>query len=131
MSSSNVSSVSLLFGALCIPRTDSGETSRRDSGDVAGNVPHRSRRKVSGWPHINSRQTLQEIHCAAFSHARMTVNHHVFAQSLRICFTAKQGQCNSRVALNIPDFFMRRQVADYELFIFYSDPHYGHLRTSV
>src|SRR5262245_28200501 len=131
MSSSNVSSVSLLFDAFCIPRTDPGETSRRDSSDVTRNVPHRSRRKVSGWPHINSRQTLQEIHRATFGHPSITVNHYIFAQPLRICLIAKQGQRDSRVALNIPDFFMRRQVADYELFIFYSDPHYGHLRTSV
>src|SRR5258705_449577 len=36
-----------LLGALCIPRTDPGETCRRDSGDVTGSVPHRNRRIVS------------------------------------------------------------------------------------
>src|SRR4029077_10435629 len=120
-----------LLGALCIPRPDPGETDRRDSSDVTWSVPHRSRWILSIWSQIDSGQALQEIHCAAFGHARGTVNHHVFAQPFRVCLIAKQGQRNSRVALNVPNLFMRRHVADYELFVFYSDPHHGDLRAAV
>jgi hypothetical protein len=74
---------------------------------------------------------LQEIHRAALGHARVTVNHYVFAQPLRIGLIAKQGQRDSRVASNIPDFLMRRHVADYELLLFYSNPHHGDLRAAI
>jgi hypothetical protein len=51
--------------------------------------------------------------------------------SLRIHLIAKQGQGDSPVVSNVPDFLTRRHVADYELFGFYSDPHHGHLRAAV
>jgi len=46
-------------------------------------------------------------------------------------FYRKQGQRDSRIALKVPDFVMLRQMPDYELFMLYSDPHYGDLRTAV
>jgi len=128
---SNVSSVSQLFSALCIPRTDAGEMGRCYSGDVTGNVPHCRRWIDSIRSQIDPGQSLQEIGGAAFGHARVTVNHYVFAQPLRICLIAEQGQRDSRVVSNVPDFLMRRHVADNELFVFYSDPHYGDLRAAV
>jgi hypothetical protein len=94
----SIVSVSQLFGALYIPRTDAGEMGRRDSGDVTGNVPHCRRWIDSIRSEIDSRQALQEIRGAAFGHARVTVNHHVFAQAFRIDFIAAQRQRDSRVA---------------------------------
>src|SRR5262249_24856139 len=126
-----ICSFTTLLGALRIPPTDGGEMGRCYSGDVTGNVPHCRRRIDSIRSEIDPGQTLQEINCAALRHARVTVNHDVFAQPLRICLIAKQGQRDSRVALNVPDFLMRCHVADYELFIFYSDPYYGDLRAAV
>src|SRR5215470_10095901 len=124
-------SSSLSLAALCIPRTNPREMNRCDSGDVTRDVPHRSRRKINIWAQIDPGQALQEIHCAALRHARVTVNHDVFAQPVCVYLIAKHGQRDSRVALNVPDFLMRCHVADYELFVFYSDPHHGDLRAAV
>ena len=49
-----------LLSALRSPRSNPGETVRRDSGDVTRDVAHRGRRKISLRPEINFRQPLVE-----------------------------------------------------------------------
>src|SRR5207249_679648 len=128
---SNVSSVSQLFSAFCIPRPDPGETDQRDSSDVTRNVPHRSRWIDSIRSQIDPGQALQEIGGTAFGHARVTVNHYVFAQPFCVRLIAKQRQRDPRVASNVPHFLMLCHVADYEFFVFYSDPNHRDLWSTV
>src|SRR5580765_5473858 len=128
---SNVSSVSQLFSALRIPRTDASEMGRCYSGDVTGNVPHCRRWIDSIRSEIDSGEALQEIRRTALGYARITVNHDVFAQSVCVYLIAKHGQRDSRIVLNVFDFLMCRHVADYKLFVFYSDPHHGDLWAAV
>src|SRR5262245_27642791 len=85
---------------------------RCDSGDVTGNVPHCRRWIDSIRSEIDPGQTLQEINCAALRHARVTVNHDVFAQPICVYLIAKHGQRDSRVALNVPHLLMVCHVAD-------------------
>jgi hypothetical protein len=73
---------------------------------------------------------LQRIHGAAVGHTRVTVNHHVLAQALRIRLIAEQRQRDSPVMANVSNFLMHKHVADYEFLVFYSHSH-GDQRTTV
>src|ERR1700737_3924530 len=113
------------------PRTDPSETQWRNSSNVTGDVLHRGWRILGSRPKIYWGQALQEVNCATVGHARVAVDHHVFTQSHCVCLIAHQRQSDSRVASNVLDFLVHRQMADYELFVFDSDPHYSDLRAAV
>jgi hypothetical protein len=76
------------------------------------NVPHRRWRIFGARPKIDWGETLQKLHCTTFGHARIPVNHDVFAHAHCVCLIAKQRQCNSRVASNILDFLVQREMAE-------------------
>src|SRR6202035_3337924 len=112
------------------PLSDSREPLRRDSGDITRNVPHRGRRIVSLRPEVNWREAMQKVYRTALRHSRISINHQVFPQSLRVGLVTEHGQRNSRIASDVLDLLMYRQVADHELFVLDSDPYYGDLRTA-
>src|SRR5712692_11064167 len=120
-----------LLGAFCSPRTDPSETHWRNSSDVTRDVPHRGRRILGSRPKIYRGQALQKVNRATVGHAPVTIDHHVFTHPHCVCLIAKQRQSDSRVASNVLDFLVHCQMADYQLFVFDSDPHYGDLRAAV
>src|SRR5580692_60008 len=120
-----------LLGSLCTPRTDPNEAHWRNSGDVAGNVPHGGGRVICIRTQIDRGQAVQEVSCAALGHPRVAVYDHVFAHTHRVRLVAQHRQSDSRIAPNVPDFLVHRHVADYELLAFDYDPHDGDLRAAV
>src|SRR5580692_4380593 len=119
------------LSALRSPRSNSGETGRRDSGDKTRDVAHRRGRKVSVRPEINFREALYQRYRAAFGDASVAVSNSIFAQPLSVGLITEKGHSDSRIAPDVLDLVMRRQMADHELLAFNSDPHHRDLRTAV
>ena len=119
------------LSALRSPRSNSGKTGRRDSGDKTRDVAHRRGRKVSLRPQINFREALQQRHRSAFGDASVAVSNSIFAHPLSAGLITEKGQRDSRITPDVLDLVMHRQMADHELLPFNSDPHHGDLRTAV
>src|SRR5216684_4033352 len=120
-----------MASTMCSPGTNSAQTCRSNSGYITRNVPHGGRRIVSVWPQVDSGQALQQLYGATLGHASVAIDHHVFVQPLCVRLVAEQGQRNPRVESNVFDLLLLRQVANHELFVFNSDPHYGDLRPAA
>ena len=80
---------------------------------------------------IHVRQPLQELRGAALGDASMAVHDEVLLQAGRVELRSLERDDDARVALDVADLLVQRQVACHELVSVEPDPDARHLRGPV
>lgn len=114
-----------------VPRADPGKSSRSDARDVPGIIAIGRGRKLNIRADVDARQSLQEIRRSSFRNPSFAPDHQILLQCRGILSGTEHGENDSRVAAHILHLLPHSHVADHELVVFNTDPHYRNLRTAV